>query len=337
VHVFLHDTRRFFEHLAAVDFRALGLAVAFQALRVVVRTRAWRNIIAAAYPKANVRWRSVLGAYLAGVGLNAVTPARSGDALKLVLVKHRVEGSTYPTLAATLIVETLFDALVGIALLSWAASLGVLPSFDALPRLPNIDVRWIFQHPRALGTIALAVGIGIGVLLVWATARVRAFWKRVAQGFTILRDPPRYLRTVVTWQVLSWGCRLATVYWMLRAFHVPASFHNALLAQIAQSLSTLIPITPGGAGTEQGLLLYLFSGKAPRSALLSFSVGMHIVIVAVNVALGVIALALLTRSLRFHRLRQHVRSASDEQANEETLGDPESAEIGDRVARPPPP
>src|SRR4029079_14019972 len=122
---------------------------------------------------------------------------------------------------------------------------------------------------------------------------VRAFWKRVAQGFTIMRDPTRYLRTVVTWQVLSWGCRLATVYWMLRAFHVPASFHNALLAQIAQSLSTLIPITPGGAGTEQGLLLYLFSGKAPRSALLSFSVGTHIVIVAVNVALGVIALALL--------------------------------------------
>ena len=54
-------------------------------------------------------------------------------------------------------------------------------------------------------------------------------------------------------------------------------------------------------------------------------------------SVGMIALALLTRTLRFHRLRQHVRSASDEQANEEALGDPESAEVGDRVARPPPP
>jgi uncharacterized membrane protein YbhN (UPF0104 family) len=237
-----------------------------------------------------------------------VTPARSGDALKLLLVKRRVEGSTYPTLGATLIVETLFDALVGISLLIWAASLGVLPSIHSLPRLPNIDVRWIFEHPRALGTIALAVGIGIGVLLVWATAHVRAFWKRVAQGFTILRDRPRYLRTVVTWQAVSWGFRFATVYWMLRAFHVPASLHNALLAQIAQSLSTLVPITPGGAGTEQGLLLYLFRGKAARSALLSFSVGMHIAIVAVNVGLGVIAVALMTRSLRFRHLRREAEA-----------------------------
>ena len=302
--VFLHDTRVFFGHLAAVDFGALAIAILCQALRVVVRTRAWRNIIAAAYPDAIVRWRSVLGAYLAGVGLNAITPARSGDVLKLFLVKHRVEGSTYPTLGATLVVETLFDALVGIGLLVWAASLGVLPSFDALPDLPNIDVRWVFEHPRYLGTIALVVGIAIGVLLVWATRHVRAFWRRVAQGFAVLREPTGYVTHVVTWQALSWGFRLATLYWMLRAFHVPASLHNALLVQIAQSLSTVLPITPGGAGTEQGLLLYLFRGKAARSALLSFSVGMHIAVVVVNVALGVAAVALMTRSFRFGKLRQ---------------------------------
>jgi glycosyltransferase 2 family protein len=315
---FLHDTQRFFDHLAAVDFRALAIAVAFQILRVVVRTRAWRNIIAAAYPETPVRWRYVLGAYLGGVGLNAVTPARSGDVLKLFLVKHRVEGSTYPTLASTLVVETMFDAVVGIALLVWAVSLGVLPSFDTLPDLPNIDFRWVFEHPVALMIGALLLGIGIGVGLVWATARVRAFWHRVAQGFAILREPTEYLRRVATWQALSWCCRFATLYWMLRAFHVPASLHNALLAQIAQSLSTLLPITPGGAGTEQGLLLYLFSGQAPRSALLSFSVGAHIAIVVVNVALGVVAVGLLTRSLRFGRLREAASSDSAEVPEEPT-------------------
>src|SRR3954465_3384086 len=96
--VFLHDAGVFFGHLASVNFGALAIALGFQALRVVVRTRAWRNIILAAYPDREVRWRSVLGSYLAGVGLNAITPARSGDVLKLYLVKHRVEGSTYPTL-----------------------------------------------------------------------------------------------------------------------------------------------------------------------------------------------------------------------------------------------
>ncbi len=325
MHAFLHDVRIFFDHLAAVDFRALGIACAFQVLRLVVRTRAWRNIIQASYPDRRVRWGGVLGAYLGGVGLNAITPARGGDVLKLFLVKRRVEGSTYPTLAATLAVETLFDALIGLALLVWAIRLGVLPSFSALPRLRNIDWRWPLQHPRAAELGALVLGIALGAFLVWATGHVRAFWHRIAQGFTIVREPRRYFICVVTWQAVSWGFRFASVYWMLRAFHVPASAHATLLVQIAQSLSTLLPIAPGGAGTEQGLLLYFFRHKTGRTALLSFSVGMHIAVVVVNVALGAIALAFLTRSLRFRRLER------------EALGDPERAEVRDGVARTPPP
>jgi len=304
VHVFFHGAGVFFHHLAAVNFAALGIALGFQALRLVVRTRAWRNIIAAAYPDTRVRWRSVLGAYLGGVGLNAIFPARSGDVLKLFLVHRRVEGSTYPTLAATLVVETLFDACVGIVLLLWAVHLGVLPNIHRLPDLPNIDLRWAFQNPIVLEIGALALGIGIGVLLVFSTRKVQAFWQRVRQGFAILADFGEYVRRVVSWQALSWVFRLATIYFMLRAFHIPATVHNALIVQIAQSLSTLLPIAPGGAGTEQGLLLYLFSGKAARTALLSFSVGMHIAIVLVNLTLGIFAIVITTRTLSLRKLRK---------------------------------
>ena len=325
VHAFLHDGRVFFTHLAAVDFHALGIACAFQVLRLVVRTRAWRNIIQASYPDRRVRWGGVLGAYLGGVGLNAVTPARGGDVLKLFLVKHRVEGSTYPTLAATLVVETLFDAVVGLALLVWAIRLGVLPSLSTLPRLPNIDWRWLLQHPAVAEIAGVLLGVAFGALLVWATGHVRAFWRRVAQGFEIVREPRAYLAGVVSWQALSWVFRFASVYWMLRAFHIPATVHAALLVQIAQSLSTLLPIAPGGAGTEQGLLLYFFRHRTGRTALLSFSVGMHIAVVDVNVALGALAVAALTRSLRFRRLER------------EALRDPERAEVRDGVAGAPPP
>ena len=325
MHAFLHGARVFFEHLAAVDFQALGIACAFQALRLVARTRAWRNIIQASYPDRRIRWGGVLGSYLGGVGLNAITPARGGDLLKLFLIRRRVEGSTYPTLAATLLVETLFDAAVGLALLVWAVHLGVLPSLRALPRLPNVDWRWPLQHPRAAEFGGLVLGIVLVVLLIWAVAHVRAFRRRVAQGFAILSDPRTYVLRVVTWQALSWAFRFASVYWMLRAFHVPATLRATLLVQIAQSLSTLLPVAPGGAGTEQGLLLYFFRGQTGRAALLSFSVGMHIAVVAVNVTLGTIAVALLTRSLRFRRLER------------EALRDPERAEVGDRVAGTPPP
>ncbi|SRR6266508_477126 len=325
MHVFLHDAGAFFRHLASVDFGALGVACGFHALRLAVRPLAWRNIIAAAYPDTRVPRGSVVAAYLGGVGLNAITPARGGDVLKLFLVKRRIEGSTYPTLAATLVVETLFDAVVGVCLLVWAIHLGALPSLDALPDLPNFDWRWPFRHPTLVKIGAPVLAFVVVIVFVWVTDRVLDFWWRVELGFTIVRRPQAYLTRVVTWQALSWVFRLASVFWLLRAFHIPATIHNALLAQLAQSLSTLLPITPGGAGTEQGLLLYLFSGKAGRAELLSFSVGAHITIVVVNVVVGVLAVTLLTRSFRFRRLQK------------EALGDPERAEVRDGVTGTPPP
>lgn len=325
MHVFLRDAGSFLHHLATVDFTALAVASGLHLLRLVLRTVAWRNIVAAAYPHVPVRWRHILAAYLGGVGLNAVTPARGGDVLKLFLVKRRVQGSTYPTLASTLVVETLFDSFVGLCLLLWAISLGVFPSLHALPHLPNIDWRWPLTHPLALKIGIPVLLVLIALLLWWATRRIAAFWRRVAQGFAIVREPRLYLVRVVTWQAAGWVFRIASVFWMLRAFHVQATIHNALLVQLATSLSTLLPITPGGAGTEQGFLLYLFREKAAKSALLSFSVGMHIAIVCVNVVVGVLAVALLTRTLNFRRLHS------------EASGDPQGAEVGDGVAGTPPP
>ena len=54
-------------------------------LRLVCVGRAWRNIIQASYPKTHVAARSILGAIFAGAGVNAIIPARGGDAVRVVL------------------------------------------------------------------------------------------------------------------------------------------------------------------------------------------------------------------------------------------------------------
>jgi uncharacterized membrane protein YbhN (UPF0104 family) len=290
-----------FEQLAAIHWQFVALAVLAHLLKMALRTRAWRNILAAAHPEAEVRWRTVLGAYAAGVGVNAIFPARGGDVLKLYLVKRGIPGSAYPTLAATLAVETIFDLVVASALLAWALSLGVLPGLNAIPVLPQVDWLWLFQHPRAalaVAAAALVVGFVVGA---WASTHIRAFRDRVASGFAIVRQPSRYLRQVVPWQALDWGLRLATIYALLLAFGVPASLHNALLVQVATSLSTVLPLTPAGIGTEQALLAYVFAGIAPAVDVLSFSVGMKLTIIAVNVTAGAVALLLMLRTLRWRR------------------------------------
>jgi glycosyltransferase 2 family protein len=95
---------------------------------------------------------------------------------------------------------------------------------------------------------------------------------------------------------------------------VHASLHNALLAQVVDSLATLFPATPGGAGTKQGLIVYLFRGQTvSRTLLLAFSVGMNIAITVTNLVLGLAAIGLMARTLSFKRLRQDSRREQQQQ------------------------
>jgi len=295
----------FFHHLADVHWLPLGIALAFHVLRLLSRAPAWRNIIRAAYPEVKIPRRSVVGAYLAGVGVNAIVPARGGDLLRLYLVRHKVEATSYPTLGATVIVETLFDTVVAGGILVWALTIGVLPGLDVLPHLPQVDWSWPLRHKREaaiIGAVWLAVLI---LFVVIAIRRVREFKERVRQGFAILGNLSQFARQVIPWQAASWGLRLASVYFFLEAFRVPATLHNALLVLVVQSLSTLFPFTPGGVGTQQGLLVYVFERAGAGIAgalLLSFSVGMYVAMTILNVVLGFSALFLMLGTIRWRRV-----------------------------------
>lgn len=307
--------RTFFEHLTAVGWTALGIALGLHVARLAARSLAWRNIIVAAYPGTRVSRLRIFGAYVAGVGVNSLVPARVGDGLKLVLAKQQVEGSTYTTLTPTLFVETLFDIVVAAAILGWALTQGLLPSLDVLPDLPAIDWYWPLRHPIPAAVIA-AVWISVIVLLIviWRR-RVKDFRERVRQGVAILRTPGRYLRLVVSWQALSWVLRGATIYYFLEAFHVPASARNTLLVLAVQSIATLMPFTPGGIGTQQGLIVYVFRhASISRTALISFSVGMQIATTVCNVVLGLGALLLLARTVRWKQLLAPIQQEEVEQA-----------------------
>lgn len=295
----LDAVESFFEQLTAIDWAPLGAAVACHLGRIVARTRAWRNVVAAAYPNAEVRWRDVFGAYGAGIGANALLPGRGGDLLRLYVIKHRVDGATYPTLAATLLADTLFDAVVGSLLIAWALGTGVLPGADVLPSLPAIDWLWLAQNPRAAAGVLFVVLVAATLLTLFASRRLSQFWRRVRQGLAILRVPRRYLRTVAAWQALDWAFRLAAIFFFLRAFDLPATAHNVFTVQVTQSLATLLPLTPAGIGTEQALLVYVFRGAAAASDVLSFSVGVKLVVIAVNVTLGALATFAMLRSFRW--------------------------------------
>jgi uncharacterized membrane protein YbhN (UPF0104 family) len=304
----LHDTRVFFHHLADVGWTALAIALFCQFVKVGCVSRAWRNIIAAAYPDSVVRWRSVWGAILARVGVNAIVPARGGDAVGLFIVKRRVEGSTYPTLASTLVALTLFDSVVAFGFIAYALSTGELPGSSVLAHLKAFDFHWFFAHIRGTLIVIGVILLILVLLLLWFAEQLVGFWERVRLGFRVFSDKTNYLRRVAVWQAADWCLRLTMIFFFLRAFHVPATLHNAILVQATQSLAVLFPISPSGIGTEQALLLYTFAGKAARTTLLSFSVGMRLTLIVFNAVLGFAAILTMLRTLHW---RQRVEADRD--------------------------
>jgi len=292
----------FFDHLRAVAWTPVAFALLCQVAKMGARSRAWRNVLAAAYPDRGLRWRTVFGAYAAGAGVNAIVPVRGGDLVKLYLVRRRVEGARYATLAASLLVETIVDATLSGALLLWAVHERVFPGMRILDRMPSIDWFWLFRRPEtATAAIAATAVLSFGLGL-WAAARIDTFRRQVGQGLVILRTPAAYLQGVVAWQLVDWALRLATIFFLLRAFHISATYPNVLRVQVTESLSTIVPLTPAGIGTEQALVVYVLSGQASRTALLSLSVGMKTILSTVNMVFGVAALTLMLRTLRWRHL-----------------------------------
>ena len=294
------STESFWSFLSDIAILPLLAAIGCHLLKLACTSRAWRNVLAAAYPETVVRWRPILAAYVSGVGINAIVPARAGDAVRIFLAHRAIPGSSYTTIVSSTVVLTLVDMAIALLVFGWALTQGVLPSFDALSALPAFDYSWAFEdgviHPAAL-LVILGVAVGGAWLLHHFWHRLR---RRVAQAFNVFDPPSRYARTVVFWQLMDWTLRLFTVWFFLGAIGIPQSVGNVLLVQATMSLSTLVPATPGGIGTEQALLVYAFRDiGVARSTLLAFSVGMKLVLTVVNVIVGFTALFLTLGTVRY--------------------------------------
>ena len=271
---------------AELDGRFLLGALALQLAILGCRAVAWRNVLAAAYPGQRVGVVDVGCAYAAGVAVNAFTPARAGEAVKVALVRTRVEGSSVPTIAASLSVILALDAAIGLVLLATFAGAG------AVPGLPT---------PGSFGLIGLGavagVAIAVAVVARLQRERVAGLTRRLARGLVVLRSPRRYLLTVVPFQLAAWCCRIGVVFLVLQAFRIEAGLGTAMLVVVLAGASTVVPV-PGGAGSQQALAVIALQGVVSTAGAVSFSVGMQIGVTAINVLVGVAATMLVLRTAR---------------------------------------
>jgi uncharacterized membrane protein YbhN (UPF0104 family) len=284
----------FFSNLASVRLGPLLLAMLLFTAYLSLRARASFNILRAAYPNERIQFIQIWGAYFAGYGFNAVIPARGGDVVRLFLTKSSVPNSSYPAVAASFVVELGFDVAMGSLILIFAFTQGVFPKPPDFAKLNAFDLSYLAQHPRF--TLFLLTALAVGVLVGFAllSVRVKAFWERVRQGFTILRDRERYFREVFAVQFAGWLFRFAAFWMLLEAFNIGGSVKNVLLVLGVNAVSAAVPFTPQGAGVAQALLVKVFGGGAA-----AYSVGQQIVIGVLTFGIGFVALVFVFRIRSF--------------------------------------
>lgn len=277
------------DRTAAVDLRGVALGTLLYLLSQAVRTRGWHTILRAAFPDAtNLRHGDVMRAYLAGAGVNALVPARGGDIVKLALLRRRIDGSDYPTLAATFIPDALSEAAFGIALVVWALANGFLPVPVSGGELPSIDVTLVINHP-VIATIVVAV-VGLGSW--WVARRLRS---SVRQGMAIMGTPRRFVTGVVSWQALARVIRLGSFAAFMAAFGLPVTVETVVLVMAAQGGGRILPLAPASAGLRLAMLSYGFvetTGHAVDIAeITTFTFGVGVLLMVAGLVVGLVALA----------------------------------------------
>ncbi|HEY8502227.1 MAG TPA: lysylphosphatidylglycerol synthase transmembrane domain-containing protein [Solirubrobacterales bacterium] len=318
---FFDASAEFFRHLSEVDWSTFALALLFLLGMQLARAWAWRNVLRAAYPEKRIPFLPLAAAYLAGAGINAVMPAHAGDVTKVFLVKRQIPDSSYPAVTSSFLVQTVFDTSVGLLVLAYAITQGLLPPLPRIPDLPAFEISFWADHPRAFAitTLALLLSVVVGIYLL--AHRVRRFWERVKQGLVILTEPRRYLREVAAWQGVGWLCRFAAFWFFLEAFGIGGSVGKVMLVMSVQAIAGIVPLTPGGAGAQQALLVATLEGPS-RAAVLSFSVGTQIAMAAWSVVLGFAAILLVFRTTDWRGLIRDAQEEADSHKAAEAASPP---------------
>jgi hypothetical protein len=314
---FVSEFGQAFSHLVVW---ALLLAVLACLLQPVVRSRAWRNLLAAAFPDAKVRWRDAYGAYLVKSGAGIFLPMHGDDAVRVALMKDRVEGASTAAVAATAGVETASDMLLTAVLLVVSAWLGA----------SVIDWHALEAHPAKPAIVAaLIVGaiVSAGVAL---RRRARGLGRELKQGLAIFEHRGAYTRTVLGWHVVGLALELATLYLFLIAFGFGgATLVSVVLIRTAQRLTVSLPGFLETGSQQAMIVAILTTGGYAAGQALGFGFGSKVTTAGLNIVLALVAARLMIGPLH---LRSRIAASLHRGKPAESRALPSAEDEPDSVA-----
>ena len=297
--------------LTSVSLPLLILGLVFQTAQTAFVALAWRNILRESYPDGGVNYRTTLGYYAGGNGLNAILPASAGTVAMLGLFRTSIRGSTVAGLVGATVVENIFFAILGALVYLWLF-LGVAGSFE-------VKFGWFADHWGLTLIIVVVGGILIGVVgkILWH--RLQKTWQQAKEGGVIVTEPRKFLVQVVAVEAVSYVARMGVNATFMYAYDIPVSLTNIFLIVAAASISSTVAIAPGAVGAQTALASVVLEGVAPQATITAYTIGQALITTAWNAVFG---LTMLARTIGWEQTRKLIhRKKKDEDGNGEQDGE----------------
>src|SRR5579862_8760072 len=219
----------------------LTLAVAGFAAAFVCTVGAWRAAFAAA--GGRIRSREAAARLGVGAAVNAVAPAKLGDAVKVALCSRALHGPRKLWTGGGV-----YAALAAARSLALASLVIVASLAGALPIWP------VF----ALCGLAVAVVVAARFSERW---RSHPRVARLLEGMAAFARSPRTAVTVVGWSLGEQLARLLATIAVAQALGLPHPVLAALVIAPALELAGVFPITPGSFGVGSGAVAVALASR----------------------------------------------------------------------------
>lgn len=249
-------TEQSFRLLRDVDPWWVGAGIALEAISLVSYSLSTRSVLRRRPP--GFGW--LLRSDLTGYGIGHIVP---GGGATTTALRYRllVSGGAAPTDVAAAIAVQGVGCAVALAVVLWVALIpGLL--FTGLTA-PYLIIWLIGVVLAACGVIAIRrpsrMAAGAATVLGFGLSRLPRRWRSRARELAIhLRDllsDREVRRSFLTWATLNWLLDAAALWFFLIAFGHPMNPASLVLAYSTASLLAVLPITPGGLGIIEGVLI----------------------------------------------------------------------------------
>src|SRR5262245_18275475 len=248
------------DEITSVNPLLLALGVAFEASALI----AYSFIPRACLPPGCLPFNRLLRIQLATKALSNTVPGGSAAGSALGYRLLNVAGVRGPDAGFALATSGLASAVV-LNVILWVALLISIPAVGFNPLYVTAAIVGVFiMGVFAAIVIGLVKGEDVAERALRAVAR-KVHWldeertgavvKRLAQRLKELLAEPQLMRRVILWATANWLLDAASLWIFLRAYGANVDAIGLLVAFGLANVLAALPITPGGLGIVEGVLI----------------------------------------------------------------------------------